>query len=212
MARPTTVRTVTAPAAALVALADARQHCRVPPESSGIGAELHLYLDAAVEMVDGPDSLTGVSWRPRGLEAIYRGPWPNRPIDAPSEAWAELDRFPLEGAGVSGWLWLPGPVPVSGEDMAVEADGAPYEPWEVLEIHGRHWLRLGAEPPAYGGRLTVRYKTPPSGVPNGIRLAVLAIVADMWANRGTMVVGAYAPAPIIASILTRYSLNPVVEG
>ena len=179
----------------VVTTAEAQAHVGVP-EAAGTPASLDLIIQSAQDVVDGPESETGWSYRRRTLEASLRGSWPS-------------PRVPI---------LLPPPVNPSSLSVVYgtlsgDMEALPSSMVEHYVEDRRHYVEL-EEPGDYGGRsLTVSYTTADSPAPAGVKIACLAIIAWLFRHRDSLLgpdAGQAKENPEIRRILEQYRISRIV--
>ena len=185
---------ITEGASPLLTLAEAQEWVGLPPDA-GSPAGLDLIIAAVQELVDGPESETGYSYRQRSVSATIRGLWPSSsdpvllppPVDP-----ATLSVDYTRSTGGDGDL-APSMIDHYRED-------------------GRDYVLLGNPGDHDGRSLTIGYRTADASMPAPLKVAMRALLAWMWQERTMWLNSAFVPRdnPAIQRILSRYRVSRMV--
>lgn len=178
-------RVVAGPTGSMVELAEAAEYLSVEADASGLPSR----LEAATARIDGPDSLTGRSFRPRTFEA----------------------RIPFWAA--PGWLEVPGGEIASVESVVYGANDTVVPVGDVQTLagsRGRGWLQLPPCPTTYapGSPVTVRWTAGgPGPYPDQVKLLVLAVLHDYDTVRGGLIDEQVHRNPAFSGLLAAWDIR-----
>ena len=161
LASPSSVEVVTAPATAIVSIEDAARYLGAIHvlDSTADRALLQARLDAAVDSIEGIDSITGTAFRETGFRTI---------VEAPNACPVQLVGGDVSDSGIS------------IEIVAPDGTVSPLTDYEVLRV-GRYVTWICTD--VYTLELRISYTAQVTPIPRLVKEAILRMLGALWHGR-----------------------------
>lgn len=223
MSFPQNIEQLSGPTGLIVSLDDVKTHIGMPadlgPDATRLEANFQLMLDTASDIVCGLESETGQCFRKYRLKAEYLGPFPCDFDSYPSEEHYYFEQKNIQSS-MPGYLRTVGRIIESSrqeDDIICKYFTDLTQTKNIDNITSvrsleRSYFRLPYDDD-YADKLEITYSAgynDTSNIPNSIKLAVLAFVAHLYANRGSTLApdsGKGISNDVISRVLAKYNLH-----